>query len=189
MRTSPIIDHAIQTGADYLLFMDGDIEVVPFSTFAMLRYMETHGSLLGSIGANSVWQTPDRERATPVLFALSGLPIETVDLVAWTQYGMFRREVFEAGVKFDERGPFGGPGWGFEDNDLAFQMHVRGFLNQRFSGMFYLHRAARSSVRNLQSTGFDPARLYALRQAYMVDKWAHAPEIAAPLELVKRIRW
>src|SRR5262249_42118983 len=35
-----IIDHALQSGADYLLFMDGDIEVVPFSTFAMLRYLE-----------------------------------------------------------------------------------------------------------------------------------------------------
>ena len=35
-----IIDHMLESGTDYLLFVDGDIELVPFSTFVMLRYME-----------------------------------------------------------------------------------------------------------------------------------------------------
>jgi len=52
-----IIDYVLAAGADYLLFMDGDIEVVPFSSFSMLRYMENQGSQLGCIGAHSQWQT------------------------------------------------------------------------------------------------------------------------------------
>src|SRR5260370_3132029 len=60
-----IIDHMLECSADYLLFMDGDIEIVPFSSFAMLRYMENNGQRLGCIGADSGGQTLDRARAHP----------------------------------------------------------------------------------------------------------------------------
>src|SRR3712207_4249018 len=89
--------------------------------------------------------SPHRERATAYLFSLDGLPVEPASDVAWTQYGLFRREVFAAGVRFDTNAPFDGAGWGFEDNDLAFQLEVKGFANQRFSGMTYLHRNVHSS--------------------------------------------
>ena len=29
-----------EIGGDYVLFIDGDIELVPFSSFSMLRHME-----------------------------------------------------------------------------------------------------------------------------------------------------
>ena len=183
-----IIDHALEQSADYLLFMDGDIEIVPFSSFAMLRYMENNGSRLGCIGADSAGQTPYRERASTCLYTIDGCKLETTNLVAWTQYGMFRREIFEDGCRFDEREPFHGPGWGFEDNDLAFQMEMKGYLNQRFFGMVYLHRAARSSVRIMRERGIDPAALYARRKQYVIDKWASVPLINnGPLKDVRRV--
>ena len=48
-----IIDYMLETDADYLLMMDGDIEIVPFSSFAMVRQMENCGHRLGCIGAHS----------------------------------------------------------------------------------------------------------------------------------------
>jgi glycosyltransferase involved in cell wall biosynthesis len=184
-----IIAHMLRSDADYVVFMDGDIELVPFSSFAMLRYMEGQGHRLGCIGANSGGYSPLRERVTPYLYSIYGLQTEETNLVAWTQYGMFRRAVFEEGVRFDESKPFDGPGWGFEDNDLAFQMYVKGFHNQRFFGMTYLHRNVQSSVRIMRQQGIDPNPLYRRRQDYVIDKWQAVPEInSGPLELVRRIQ-
>src|SRR5262249_54985371 len=119
-----IIAFALQVGADYLLLMDGDIEAVPFSSMAMLRYMESAGRWLGCLGADSAACSSDREWTSPCLYSVADCRVSSTSQVAWTQYGMFRVRVFEDGVRFDEGGPFGGPGWGFEDNDLAFQMEV-----------------------------------------------------------------
>ena len=171
-----VIDYVLECGADYVMLMDGDVEIVPFSSFAMLRYMENCGHWLGCVGADSSGHTQHRERTTPYLFSISGSMLKTCDYVAWTQYGMFRRAVFDEGIRFDTRGPFDQPGWGFEDNDLAFQMQAKGYLIQHFFGMTYLHRQLRSSLRILRESGFDPAKLYAQRKQYVIDKWSSVLE-------------
>jgi hypothetical protein len=183
-----IIDYMLACDADYVLFMDGDIEIVPFSSFAMLRYMENSGHRLGCIGADSLGQTPHRERASTSLYSIDGFRLETTNLVAWTQYGLFRRAVFDDGVRFDETTPFDGAGWGFEDNDLAFQMDMKGYLNQRFFGMTYLHRDVRSSIRIMRASGIDATALYARRKQYVIDKWTTVPHINnGPLALIRRV--
>ncbi len=183
-----IIDYLLECSADYLLFMDGDIEVVPFSSFAMLRYMENSGHRLGCIGADSGGQTPQRERASAYLYSIDGCTLETTNLVAWTQYGMFRRAIFEDGSRFDETEPFDRAGWGFEDNDLAFQMEMKGYLNQRFFGMTYLHRNARSSIRIMREQGIDASSHYTRRRQYVIEKWASVPHInSGPLVYLRRL--
>ena len=183
-----VIDYMLSENADYLLFMDGDIEIVPFSSFAMLRYMESLGSELGCIGVHSHWQTPRCEQASPFIYCIDSKSVLSTNLVAWTQYGMFRREVFDAGIRFDESGPFNQPGWGFEDNDIAFQMDIKGFGNQYFSGMTYLHRAVHSSLGILRANGFDPAHLYRQRQQYLIKKWSQTTRIRnGPLVDVQRV--
>src|SRR5439155_18307834 len=104
-----------EVDGDYLLFMDGDIEIVPFSSFAMLRHMENCGQRLGCVGADFRGQSAIRAQTTPLLYSIDGLRTDEVNWVAWTQYGMFRRAVFEQGVRFDESDAFEGTGWGFED--------------------------------------------------------------------------
>jgi GT2 family glycosyltransferase len=185
-----IIDYMTrECGADYLLFMDGDIEVVPFSSLAMLRHMENHGRLLGCVGADSYNHTTERARSRHCLFSLAGHQLETTNLVAWTQYGLFRREVFEDGVRFDESAPFDQPGWGFEDNDLAFQMELKGYANHRFFGMTYLHRNVHSSLRIMGQRGIDAAAVYALRKQYILDKWSRVPSINnGPLVSVRQVK-
>ena len=61
-----IIDYMLACDADYLLLMDGDIEIVPFSSFAMLRYMENNGHQLGCIGADSRRANPSPGARQPV---------------------------------------------------------------------------------------------------------------------------
>lgn len=182
-----IIDYMRECDADYLLFMDGDIEIVPFSSFAMLRYMENSGHKLGCIGADCLGYTPNRAQVSACYYTIDGCKLETTSLLAWTQYGMFRRAVFEDGCRFEENAPFNQVGWGFEDNDLAFQMEMKGYLNQRFFGMTYLHRAARSSIRIMREQGVDVTTLYRQRKQYVIDKWAATPQINnGPLVDVRR---
>ncbi|HEX8685972.1 MAG TPA: glycosyltransferase, partial [Pyrinomonadaceae bacterium] len=185
-----IIDHAVRDrDADYVLFTDGDIELVPFSSFAMLRHMEDAGHILGCLGAYMYGQSAVRAQTTRTLYSLAGLQTRDEDVVAWTQYGMFRREVFDAGVRFDDAYPFDRGGWGCEDNDLAFQMLVKGYRIRRFDGMTYLHRNMHSSVRILNALGLDPKSSYETRKQYVLEKWAGTPSISAgPLRYVRAAR-
>lgn len=183
-----MIDYALAEGADYLFFCDGDIEPVPFSTFVMLRYMESSGPRLGCFGAYSFQCTPDRQRTTPFLFSLAGCPMESSDVLAWTQYGMFRCRMFRDGVRFEENGPFGEPGHGLEDVDLAFQMNALGYANQYFGGMWYLHRNLSSSVGILREQGVNPTAAYYARRDYMVSKWENNPAAAQSLGWLRNAR-
>jgi glycosyltransferase involved in cell wall biosynthesis len=183
-----IIDHALEIGADYVLFVDGDIEIVPFSSLAMLRYLEGHGHRLGCIGAHFLGQSNARAETTRALWAVDPARTHVTDSLAWTQYGMFRCEMFAEGLRFETASPFNGAGWGFEDNDLAFQMAVAGYDNHYFTGMTYLHRDARSSLRVMRTQGIDAAGLYEARRRFLLDKWAAIPRIASgPLREVARV--
>jgi glycosyltransferase involved in cell wall biosynthesis/predicted O-methyltransferase YrrM len=172
-----IIDYATSREADYILFCDGDIELVPFSSFVLLRYMEAGGSRLGCFGAYSFQCTPERERTTPFLFNLAGCTLNASNNLAWTQYGIFRRRMFDEGIRFDVQGPFGEPGHGLEDTDLAFQMNMRDYANHYFEGIWYLHRNLSSSVAILQRDGLDPKHLYYRRRDYFVEKWQGRPGV------------
>ncbi len=107
-----IIDYMLECDADYLLMMDGDIEVVPFSSFSMVRHMENSGRRLGCVGPDSSGHTPHREQASTHLPSVpvfdDAMHANTNNYVAWTQYGMFRRAVFDDGVRFEARHPFDG---------------------------------------------------------------------------------
>jgi SAM-dependent methyltransferase len=184
-----IIEAALEWGADYLLFTDGDIELVPFSPFAMLRHMEDAGRVLGGLGAYSHDNTRERQRASACLFNLNPRLVEEAGSVVTTGYGLFRREVFEAGVRFDVSGPFERPGWGFEDNDFAFQIVTGGFAIRLFRGMRFLHRNVCSSIPLLRRDGHDPADAFQRRQRYVLDKWAGVPRIdGGPLLEVRQAR-
>jgi SAM-dependent methyltransferase len=187
-----ILDYMQQVEADYILFMDGDIEIVPFSSIAMLRYMESNGSRLGCIGPYA-WgkgQSNLRSQIAPIFYSIDPTLVATNNVVAWTQYGMFRRKVFEDGVRFEQQSPFDDVGWGFEDNDLVFQMNVKGYVNQSFTGMTYLHRDIRSSIRIMTSQGINARARYEARQRYVIDKWASVPQIRdGGLREVMRASW
>lgn len=169
-----MIHYALGVAAKYLLFTDGDLELIPFSTLPLMGYLDQHPEV-GCAGLYSGSWTRKREEATPILDWLDWSKPEMIQPVAWTQYGLFRAEMFRSGIRFESRGPFAGPGWGFEDNDLWLQMKQAGFGNACFYGARYLHRDKQSSLGLLRKEGLDPQALYAARKQFLKDKWASIP--------------
>lgn len=181
-----IIDYARQCGADYLVSLDGDIEIIPFSSFAMMRYLENNEPGIGCIGADMNNFTSDRKLSTPALFSIHRGITWLEPRCSLTQYGMYRRAVF-SDIRFDDDGPFGGPGWGYEDWDFAFQMTLKGYENHSFYGSTYLHRAIHSSIPLLRADGLDPKELLSQRRKYIVDKWLDVLQIGdGPLREIIR---
>lgn len=177
-----IIDAAAAWDADYLLLLDGDIQPVAGSVLAMVEYLEQAPPTLACIGAFSGNQTAQREEAVQQCDTLRGRFIARNTHVAWTQYGLFRMAPFQTGVRFDENF---GPGWGFEDNDLMYQLQEHGYTVEAVLGMTYLHRAIRSSCCNLEAAGLNPAELFEQRKQYLLDKWHLHPVFAAHEDAVR----
>lgn len=173
-----IIDYMRECDGDYLLLTDSDIEIVPFSVFAMFRHMENSGCLLGSLGAyfGESHQTADRTEAAEYLYSVRRV-YQADNTISSTWYGMFRRELFDEGVRFEESGPFGGPGWGVEDHDLAFQIVARGYKIRFFADMVHLHRSPHSSIGTLYEKRLDAQELYNRRKQFVLDKWTGVPGI------------
>lgn len=167
-----IIDRLLQSekAFHFLLFTDGDIEVVPYSSYVMMRYLLCHPTL-GVIGAYSSNYTAERRLALTRFLEIQESRVKDDIKVAWTQYGLFRADMFRDGIRFDEEGPMGEPGWGFEDDDFAFQMIEKGWKNKYFGGMRYLHRNIRSSWPNMEADGLNPEKIFFQRKEYLLSKW------------------
>lgn len=184
-----IIDCMLGHGVDYIFFIDGDAEIVPFSTLAMLQYMENTNGKLASLGLSRFGEsveTLDRNEASKSFFSVDEKLVETSQLIAPTWYGIYRRSIFEEGVRFEEHPPFNGPGWGFEDNELAFQIVTKGYSIHLFTGMVVLHRAPYSSIHIMREQGIDAKRLYYLRKQYVIDKWSGISPISdGPLKIIE----
>lgn len=178
-----LIDMALSQGAEYLLMIDGDIEPVPISVYTMMRYLDCHDKV-GCIGAYSASYTKDRTKTTKALTCIQENRVKDNIEVAWTQYGLFRMSMFQSGIRFDESGPFGQPGWGFEDDDLALQMYERGWQNKYFGGMTYLHRNIRSSWVHIENQGFSVKEMFNKRKDFLINKWHKRGYDSAKLHIV-----
>lgn len=165
-----ILDISSHLESDYLMFMDGDIEIVPLSAYTMYRYMECHPQL-GCIGAYSSNYTKNRKLAAQSLYEIPEDRVRKDIKIAWTQYGLFRGAMLNQGVRFDEDGPFGAPGWGFEDDDFYYQMVEKGWESRYFGNMCYLHRNIRSSWPNLEADGVHVPTMFKKRKEYLLKKW------------------
>jgi cellulose synthase/poly-beta-1,6-N-acetylglucosamine synthase-like glycosyltransferase len=171
------LEEALECGAEYLVMVDGDITLIPRSSLAMVWELAWNPKLAclglwsGGCSASGGW---------PVWRGSAGLSLSREASVAWTQYGAFRSDAL-AGVRFEERGPFAGPGWGWEDNDLAWQLASHGWEIACWTGAQYRHRHRGSSIRLLLEEGLDAADLWQQRRSFLLDKWAHNPAAVAQL--------
>jgi len=179
-----IIDTAKHLGSKYLMLMDGDIEIVPLSSYTMTRYLECHWDV-GVIGAYSANFSEHRNECALNLIEIPESRTRSDIRCAWTQYGLFRCEMFQKGVRFDEEGPFGGLGWGYEDDDLHYQLVEAGYKNRYFGGMRYLHRALHSSWPELKAQGIDLDKMFVSRKQYLVQKWKKRGLDAGILKLLE----
>lgn len=169
-----MIDHALRVNANYLLFVDGDIQLVPFSSYAMAQWLRLNDGY-GCIGLYSRNCTDDLGEAEECR-SLTGLTTDAPHM-AWTQYGMFDCKMFAAGVRFDENAPFRGPGWGFEDDDLGLQMLNSGYKSANSRYFRYLHQNLHSGLNQLPPTL--AAKVWMDRKSYVYEKWKRNPICAS----------
>jgi glycosyltransferase involved in cell wall biosynthesis len=163
-----IIDRAIKGNADYLLFNDGDITCVPWSIVSTIKCMESDASI-SCLGAFWDSWSDDPVKCSPH-WSKRIVPMKC-DIIAPTQYGVWRRDLFQT-VRFDEGF---GPGWGWEDDDLFLSMKKVGFVPSIFIGMTYLHR----HIHHGHHGHANADELYNKRREYMIAKWKDEV-IAAP---------
>ena len=177
-----IINYALSNNADYLLMTDSDIQIIPFSSYAFIRHLENSSNSLGSIGIEATCLSRDRISASPYLYNVEPQSLQ-ISQNSIGYYGMFRMRLFREGIRYDETGPMGEPGWGFEDNDLAYQLKERGYFTQTVSGVKYYHGTPHISIKLLHNQGEPTEEISNRRKQYVVDKWAnrnvdHADAIA-----------
>jgi GT2 family glycosyltransferase len=168
-----MIDAALLSQCDYILMVDGDVEVIADSTAALTKILQELPQSVGCVGANSgnCSALPDPTVLTQCL-GLAPWMFKQTPRIAWTHYGLFRRSVLQK-CKFDESGPFDGPGWGFEDDDLYLQMASHGWDSLNTLHLRHQHRARHSSLRLLD---YDRQILtFRARQAYLAQKWGKDP--------------
>lgn len=174
-------DFALLYNSDFHFLLDGDISVVPGSICAELNYLERHPELC-SVGPYYESQTPDPAAADPYFERIEQ---DFPEICANTQYGLFRRSVFER-FRFDE---YFGAGWAFEDVDFGLMLLVNGFRSRMFLGMRYLHYEYHSSVRLLRESGTDMARMWTDRKQYTLTKWeARAKECSEVATMWRALR-
>jgi hypothetical protein len=164
-----IVELAKSYKSDYLLFIDGDIQVIPYSAYALtvaLRSLDNDTAVLGLDSSNcgpegDVGISPDMRAVHPWMMKRS-------DLTALTQYGLWDMRVFND-CRFDETGPFGGPGWGLEDDEMWLQFTAKGWKQYTVYPFRYTHRHIHSSVRALG--GDFVLKNFEERRRYVINKW------------------
>ena len=154
-----------QTHGDYILLLDSDILYHPGSFDYLIKRFDNAPEDVKCIGFDPWRYTNMREmeqRDLPSLkepFSTNGQPI------AYTQYGVFKRELFfKDNIWFDENF---GTGYGWEDNDYALQMLEKGykcvcipflyFHNKHTEHWFNLHQEGTMRIKE--------------RQDYFQQKW------------------
>lgn len=153
------------TRAPFVMLLDGDIRYVPGSLATFKRVLDANPNFgcVGVYGREA--NTQDRSQAHVRFDTYDHLATDFP--IAWTQYGLFRREVLIT-CPFDETDYFSLPGHGFEDDDLYHQMRAQGWTSAYMTGLKYYHE---------QSTGIKKLKEYCLptyhdeREAQFRAKW------------------
>jgi hypothetical protein len=180
-----LIAVALELGAGYVMLIDGDIEPVPFATYSMLRHLEEADAEVGAVYPNGERYATVRERASSTLFGLPEGAVSEEEWRVYTGYALVHNAVFERGLRFDDSLAFGAAGWGFEDHDFAFQLHVAGFRGHRIDGMRFLHRYPNSSLDVMRELGIDARGAARRRRELLMRKWEGEPRIADGLDFLR----
>jgi len=162
-----ILDEASKEGVEFIVFVDGDITVIPWSTISLVWEL----AWMPDVACLGLWSGGYRSDGPPGTWpGSSRLVLNESRDIAWTQYGAFRMEAFQD-VRFETEGPFREPGYGLEDVDIAWEFERRGWRIRHLTGLSYLHRSRSSSVRRLLVIGVDAADAWKARFDFLAAKW------------------
>lgn len=137
---------------DYIFMLDADVDPVPNSISMFVEYLDQHPEC-DAIGAYPNDWTNQKNNKFGQMFHETGCA-RLVDpkLInrSCIYYGVFRRKMFDDGLKFNTDGEFGKPGYGWEDFDFFNRFIEMGYeqwvakINHK-EGKYYHH--INSSIR------------------------------------------
>jgi hypothetical protein len=158
---------------DYALFLDGGIRPLIGGTERMLDYLERtlEADVIGveiadfETDSDKAW----RRWPSPIL------PADTYQNVclSHTAYCLTRDAAWD-GLRFCEEGPFGEPGWGVDDDEMACQWADVGIIVHVVTGIHPYRRASGSFRRLYLETGIWPNQygsVYEKRLVWVQQHW------------------
>jgi glycosyltransferase involved in cell wall biosynthesis len=127
---------------EFIFYICGDMLPVPGSVRALYQYLQEHpeASYAGVNAWVSQGETQEVEEFQPFTQELG------LGNYAYS-YAMIRRDVWDAGVRFADRGPFEGAGAGYEEIEFANMMYSKGCKGVMFNYPAYYHQR-RDGVRS-----------------------------------------
>lgn len=156
---------------DYFLMLDGGIRPLRGGTQQMLAYLER------TPGADVVGvEIPDFETDYEKAWRRWPGRIEKTyrnTRLSHTAYCLARYRAFD-GLRFCEDGPFGEPGWGVDDDEMAYQWNDAGVIVHVVTGVRPYRRASGSWRRLFQETEIWPNQygsVYEKRLVWLQQKW------------------
>lgn len=157
----------------YIIMLDADVIPVPNSLFCLVDYMRTHPKTdaLGFFPQKWTNQRNSNGQKHHETYCDCITDIQEIQK-ACIYYGIFRRAIFDEGLRFDAGGSFGKVGYGWEDSDFFLEMRKRG-INQ-YAGHInsargvYFH-AINSSIRAMGRQQY--IDLCKDRETYFKAKW------------------
>ena len=169
-----MIKKSIEDEIDFFFMFDDDQYVIENSFIKMIEFMVNHDSV-GCFAHNAIFYTKDlNDKRIPIKFPdLSDLSIQwniksgVGSTRAFCSYSLFREKIFKNGICFDESGPFGEAGYGFDDDDLGMQMKENDWDICVFNNIYVYHNISSSVPLLKKQNNFR----YNDRKLYLQKKW------------------
>lgn len=153
---------------EYILLLDGDVVPVRNSIRLLLAWLQDNPKEY-AIGVYPNKFTTQKDQAEPYCNVLFNPQPYTATCL---YYGLYRKSLFDLGVRCPEDGPFADVGYGWEDMDFFMQMKTKG-VTQWVAGINtaigkYYH-AINSSIKLMGHEKYiESSRA---RGAYFKQKW------------------
>jgi len=130
----------------YIMMIDGDVVPVRNSIRLLLKEMEAHPSIQ-ALGFHPNKWSNQKNKGTEIHHEdwCNKLVDITESKGHCCYYGMYQRDMFDAGLRFDERY---GPGYGYEDLDFFMEMKQRGIKQY----VCHINNAAGKYYHNINSS-------------------------------------
>lgn len=159
---------------DYVLMLDGGIRPLVGGTAKMLEFLDNNRDVdvIGVEIADFELDPTKAWRRWPDRINRSDTYRNT--RLSHTAYCLARHKAFD-GIRFCEEGPFGEPGWGADDDELAYQWHEKNIVVNVVVGIHPFRRGSGSFRRLFKETGIWPNQygsVYEKRVVWLQHHWS-----------------
>lgn len=147
------LDAAGQFG--HVLMLDGGIRPLRGGVAAMLAYLERHPEVDVVSPEIATCFTSDENLAHRRMIKIDDSTTFPQRALSSTAYALCNARAWD-GLRFSEEGPFGQPGWGVDDNEMACRWNEAGIVHHDFQGVKLYRRGSGSFARLFKETGIWP---------------------------------